>query len=245
MTPSGPDHKLAQALDLARREAALTTAELADALSFNPRTVRRYLNGERRPQRDTVVRWEQACQATPGTLTALYDGSPASDAPRTRFSLRSVAATAVAVAVVLGAVLLLRGDEHSNLGEAAQGHATSVAYHRFTTSYVGDVWIRIAPAPGHTGALHRVTLRWGQFVQEVDLNNLVHSRQLFTAKTRADRVPIRVSVTPSASIAFGETTAPADALDINQGWKKGRVGRQPRRSLVRSLPAGAKSEGRR
>lgn len=125
MTPPRPDHKLAQALDLARREAGLTTAELAKALSFNPRTVRRYLNGERRPERDTVVRWELVCNAPPGTLIAPYDGAPESDPPpsRARFPLRSaVAAVAVivAVSVALGVELLLRGGEQPNLGQAAQ-----------------------------------------------------------------------------------------------------------------------------
>lgn len=87
-----PDHKLAQALDLARREAGLTTAQLAKALSFNPRTVRRYLNGERRPGRDTVQRWEEVCRLTPGALTALHDSSPAGPEPprsRARLPVRS------------------------------------------------------------------------------------------------------------------------------------------------------------
>lgn len=216
MSP-GPDHKLAQALDLARREAQLTTAALAKELSFSPRTVRRYLNGERRPARDTVVHWEQACEATPGTLIALYDGAPASDIlppARARFPRRSAVA-AVAVFVALGVVLLLRGGGEPNPNE----HPKSVAFHRFTASHVGDVWIRITPAREHTGEFHRVRIRWGELIQAVDLKNLDRSRALFTAKTSPDRIPMRVNVKPAATIAFGEGDAPG-ALDINQRWKK-------------------------
>ena len=83
-------------------------------VSFNPRTVRRYLNGERRPDCDTVVRWEQVCKAAPGTLVALDDGAPASDVPparsRARLAFRSAVA-AVVVVVALGAVLLLHGGD--------------------------------------------------------------------------------------------------------------------------------------
>jgi transcriptional regulator with XRE-family HTH domain len=222
MTSRDPDHKLAQALDLARREAQLTTADLAKALSFSPRTVRRYLNGERRPERDTVVRWEQVCEATPGTLAAHYDDAPASDVPppsQARLPLR-LAAVAVAVAAALGAVLLLRGGDQPNLGEAEQQHPTGVAYHSFTTSYVGDVWIRITPARAHTGEPHRITLHWGPITQEVDLKHLDRSQALFTGKRSPDHIPMQVSVTPAATIAFGESNVPAGALDINHGWKK-------------------------
>lgn len=225
MTPPRPDHKLAQALDLARREAGLTTAELAKALSFNPRTVRRYLNGERRPERDTVVRWELVCNAPPGTLIAPYDGAPESDPPpsRARFPLRSaVAAVAVivAVSVALGVELLLRRGEQPNLGQAAQKRSADVAYHRFTASHVGDVWVRVTPAREHAGELHRVTLRWGPVTQEVYLKNLDRARALFTGKNKPDRVTMRVNVKPAATIAFGERNVPAGALDINQGWTK-------------------------
>lgn len=64
------DHELAQQLDLARREQGLTTNELAAALFCSPRTIRRYLNGERRPPLETIVRWEVACGVEPGSLTA-------------------------------------------------------------------------------------------------------------------------------------------------------------------------------
>jgi hypothetical protein len=225
MTSSSPDHKLAQALDLARREAELTTAALAEALSFNPRTVRRYLNGERRPERDTVVRWEQVCGASPDTLTALYDGSPATvqlpqPLARTGFPLRSGVVVAVLVVLVtLGAVLLLRKGDEPHAGAAAQGHPAGVAYHRFTASYVGDVWIRITPASAHAGEGHRVKLHWGKLRQEVERKDVARSLALFTAKNKPDRTPMQVTVEPAATIAFGEGDVPAGALDINQGWR--------------------------
>lgn len=224
MTSAGPDHKLAQALDLARREAALTTAQLAQALSFNPRTVRRYLNGERRPDRDTIVRWEQACKIPPGRLVALYDGPPAHGVPpprlRARLALRCAVAAAV-LFVALAAVLLLREGDEQNGGAAAQQRLTRVTYHRFATTYVGDVWIRITPAGEHAGQRHRVTLRWGPLQQQMDLKNLDRARTLFTGKGRPDHVPMRVDVTPAATIAFGEDNVPAGAVDIKPRWKTG------------------------
>lgn len=80
MSPPGrkkqaADHALAQQLDLVRREEGLSTAQLAEALYCDPRSVRRYLTGERRPARDMVVKWEQVCGASPGRLTDIYDGS--------------------------------------------------------------------------------------------------------------------------------------------------------------------------
>jgi hypothetical protein len=187
--------------------------------------VRRYLNGERRPDRDTIVRWEQVCGATPGTLIALYDSSPASDVSpppsRARFPLRSVLA-AVAVMVALGLVVLLRGGDEPNSGDAAQPRPTGVAYHSFTASYVGDVWIRISPTHQHSGQRHRVTLHWGSLMQQVDLPNLDRSRTLFTGKNRPDHVSMRVNVSPAATIAFGESNVPAGAQDIKPRWKTTR-----------------------
>jgi transcriptional regulator with XRE-family HTH domain len=69
----GNDHQFALQLELARREAGLSKDDLARAVFLSPRTVRRYLSGERRPDRATVVLWEQACGLRPGALTDLYD----------------------------------------------------------------------------------------------------------------------------------------------------------------------------
>lgn len=218
---SRPDHKLAQALDLARREAKLTTAQLAQALSFNPRTVRRYLNGERRPDRDTVARWEQVCKTTPGTLLELYNGSPTSElAPApARLPRRAAVATAAALATLLGAVLLWSGTDQPDRGAEAQEHPRGVAYHPFTKNYVGDVWIRITPTPQHAGALHRVALHWGPNAQNLNLKHLDRPTVLFTGKRGTDDTPMQVSVVPAATIAFGEDHVPAGARDINHDWK--------------------------
>lgn len=77
------EHQFALHLQLAMREAGKTTASLADKLNCSPRTVRRYLRGERRPDRGTVVNWEKECGVPVGRLTAEYDrlDLPGSDEP--------------------------------------------------------------------------------------------------------------------------------------------------------------------
>lgn len=72
-TKSAREHAFAHELELTRREAGLTVAQLAAALDFVPRTARRYLNAERRPTRGTVVAWEGVCRTQAGRLTGLYD----------------------------------------------------------------------------------------------------------------------------------------------------------------------------
>lgn len=67
------EHAFAHELELTRREAGLTVAQLADAVHCVPRTVRRYLNAERRPARQVVVTWERTCRTRTGRLTDLYD----------------------------------------------------------------------------------------------------------------------------------------------------------------------------
>lgn len=126
---------------------------------------------------------------------------------------------AVAVFVALGAVLLLGGRGESNLGDEPQERPTGVAYHSFTASYVGDVWIRITLAPEHIGERHRLTLHWGSVLQEVDLKNLDRPQTLFTGKNRPDHVTLRVNAKPAATITFGERNVPVGAQDIKPGWK--------------------------
>ena len=103
---SAREHELAQQLDLARREAGLTTAQLAGALFCAARTVRRYMNAERRPPRQIVQNWETVCGLRPGRLTEIYDRVDVPEAearssgripretfPRVRFNLPPVAAS--------------------------------------------------------------------------------------------------------------------------------------------------------
>lgn len=72
-TRSAREHEFAHDLELARREAGFTVAQLAAELFCVPRTLRRYLNAERRPRREMVVRWEERCGTRPGRLTDRYD----------------------------------------------------------------------------------------------------------------------------------------------------------------------------
>jgi len=73
------EHAFAQALDLARREAGLSTSGLAARLYCAPRSVRRYLSAERRPSRDIVKAWEVVCGVDAERLVKLYDGLDAGE----------------------------------------------------------------------------------------------------------------------------------------------------------------------
>lgn len=250
MDPGGrdnrpPHHEFALELERARREAGLKPKELASKLFVDPRTVRRYLNGERLPTIETTDAWERACNIEAGRLSRMHpatarggrnsdaEGGSASAAerastggaaaagagPRERRQWVLPTLVGLAVFVALGVVLLMRRvDEPPR--RSGLDRPTAVAYHRFTASYVGDVWIRITPAREHAGESHRVTLRWGPNMQEVDLKSLDRSRALFTGKNRRDRVTITVNVKPAAMIAFGERNVPPGALDIKEGWTK-------------------------
>lgn len=111
-----PYHEFAIELERARREAGLKSKDLAEQLFVGPRTVRRYLNGERLPTLETTERWEQACGIEPGRLTSIHpegaqfrphliEGGDAAvgDAARPRFPRRWAALIAL-VAVAAGAV---------------------------------------------------------------------------------------------------------------------------------------------
>jgi hypothetical protein len=240
------DHQLAQALDLARRRHGLSTSDLAATLFLSPRTVRRYLNGERRPLRETVADWEEACGGADGRLLAVYDhadGEPSSapssgappdrptaDAardrggrPSARRAAIAAAALTVAALIAIGAVLLSDSNGPAPGGAVAfdPPRAASTALHHFTRSYVGDVWIRITPSPAHAGEVHRLGLRWGPLRQDVSLGKVAASRVVFFGKNNPDDVTIRVNVQPAARITFAEGAAPVGARDIKAGWRRG------------------------
>lgn len=137
---SAREHEFAYELELTCREAGLTVAELAAALFCAPRTVRRYMNGERRPQREVVVRWEQACGTRAGRLTDRYDrldvphGGPAQERggftsvgagvrrSRILFNLPSVAASFTGRDALLQAIdVTLRGTDGAVITQAITG----------------------------------------------------------------------------------------------------------------------------
>jgi len=61
-------------------------------------------------------------------------------------------------------------------------------------------------------------------------------RLLFTGKRGLDRTPMQVSVRPAATIAFGESNAPAGAQDINHRWKKQKPSERVRsRQIARTV----------
>lgn len=70
-----PHHEFALELERARREAGLKPKEIAAALFVDPRTVRRYLNGERLPSLELTEAWERACGIEPGRLVRRHPAS--------------------------------------------------------------------------------------------------------------------------------------------------------------------------
>lgn len=79
MTPSTPDrrpphHEFSLELERARREAGLQGKDLAARLFVAPRTVRRYLNGERLPTIELTEAWERVCEIEPGRLSRHHPG---------------------------------------------------------------------------------------------------------------------------------------------------------------------------
>ena len=60
----------------ARDDVGLTTEQLSRQLYCARETVDRWMRGERRPNRDVVVRWEELCGIAPGTLVGPYNDLP-------------------------------------------------------------------------------------------------------------------------------------------------------------------------
>src|SRR4051812_17627200 len=100
---------LAERLEEISRD--LPTGRLARELNYADRTIRRYLSGERRPERTTVVKWAELAGVDPEYLLEVYETpAPEPPAPRRRRRRRWWLAVPVAVVVVgLAAWLVLRG----------------------------------------------------------------------------------------------------------------------------------------
>jgi transcriptional regulator with XRE-family HTH domain len=122
-----PHHDFALELERVRREAGLKPKELALELFVDPRTVRRYLNGERLPSLETTEAWERACNLEPGRLTRVHPDvvgsaphpSLNSSAGRRRWVMPTVLAGLAASAAVLG-LTFLGGATKSNVEQTVE-----------------------------------------------------------------------------------------------------------------------------
>ena len=210
------DHQLAQQLDLARRKSGLSSRDLAEALHCDPRTVRRYISGDRRPSRQMVELWEQRCELEPGTLTRLIDrptdAAPPQDdsTPSRRVPRAWLACAAVALALV-GLGLFLRLRPSSTPQTAAVVHSSPASgdiQHHFTPSYKGQVWFRIAPTRVHRGEDHVVRIRWGNKQNTFTVDRLGSQPRTFVLqKMGVDDTTFLVRIAPPASVDFGEGAA--------------------------------------
>lgn len=103
------------------------------------------------------------------------------------------------------------------------GPATSVTSEQFVypESFIGTVWVRVSAARSASSQSPIVTLRWGakEWRHRVRMGD--GPVFLMLEKTGHDPTPLRVSVQPAASIAFGTSQeAPATGVElaINSGW---------------------------
>ena len=74
--PNESSKAFGKLLRKARNDAGLTTEQLSKQLYCARETADRWMRGERRPNRDVVVRWEELCGLHPGTLLDAYDALP-------------------------------------------------------------------------------------------------------------------------------------------------------------------------
>lgn len=97
------------------------------------------------------------------------------------------------------------------------------------SDYVGLIWIRVLPQPGHVGENHTITLRWGPYIKVVGFipeseqpSSFVHH------KTNQDDILLHVTVDPPSIVTFGQGKAPdRDADNIDEGWTRTAGGHWP------------------
>ena len=223
-------HELAQQLDLARRERGLSTKDLARELTCDSRSVRRYVSGERRPNRQLVEAWERACHVDPGTLTAFHDrasGLQPAEQEATASEPWSprlpVAAAAVAAALLLGTaalVLLLRNDSGSD-GITRVGPQRADITHDFKPTFQGQVWFRVKPAAGNAGKDHRVRIRWGPKQNTFRIQRLSSAGQALFLRKGDDDTTFVLKVEPPAAVEFGEGDPPGEGeRQVPSNWTK-------------------------
>jgi len=121
-----PHLEFALELERARREAGLRTKDLAEAVFVDPRTVRRYLNGERLPTLETTEAWEQACGIEPGRLLEQHPGA-AHEGPRLVTERPSAPAPEPAPAREIGGVARVRRRRRAALTALAAAAAGAAA----------------------------------------------------------------------------------------------------------------------
>jgi transcriptional regulator with XRE-family HTH domain len=227
---SRPHHELAQQLDLARRERGLSSKDLAEALSCDPRTVRRYLTGDRRPNRQIVELWEQECGLAPGTLTTFHDRvngvekgdpqPPSSEPARMGRRTANVAGAAVVVLAAAAAFFLIRPHAEQAGVMRASPSGADISHH-FKPAFTGPVWFRVRPTAARLGEDHRVRIRWGAKQNTFTVPRLASGGQtLVLQKSGTDDTPFLVKIDPPASVEFGEGDPPdGHARDVpSSSW---------------------------
>jgi hypothetical protein len=173
-----------------------------------------------------VLQQQMAAAGTPWT-TVVADATARATGPRphaylpegsgARKTRRSILALVAVFALVGGGAVALVWSRDASTPDFRHYPTTS---HRFPADYSGDIQVQIRPTPEHTGRDHWVLLEWGGLHAVVHLPDLPAAGEtLVTWKDVDDEtVPLRVTVAPSAQVAFRRGPA-SDGVDINDDWK--------------------------
>lgn len=103
-------------------------------------------------------------------------------------------------------------------------------HHIHPAKYVGLIWTRVVPSPAKVGRPHKVTLRWGPYWLVVPLSGKRMQKpiSLVHHKTKADSIPLLVSVTPPAIVTCGLGPPPdGNEMNIDEGWQRTAGGNWP------------------
>lgn len=95
--------------------------------------------------------------------------------------------------------------------------------------HVGLVWVRLVPSVDRINHIHRVTLRWGPYIKELDITPTSASPISFMHhKTQMDSVTLHASVDPPSVITFGQGVPPDNIhVNIDEGWTRTAGGNWP------------------
>lgn len=139
------------------------------------------------------------------------DSSTDAESHRTRSRRRIVAGILVGLLVGGGLVTarLMASPDQPDVAKSGEYQE------RFPSSFVGDVWITVFnPAPSRVP----VVIAWGSWSRTIEHQNTAPVSYRFKKTNGGDGPALRVTTDPTVAVTFGYGTAPAGALDVNDGW---------------------------
>lgn len=139
----------------------------------------------------------------------------------TRRRLPHAPALAAVLLAALGLFLVLHESPSPPVAITHEQARRSDIPHHFTPSYIGDVWIHLAPTRAQVGANHRVRLRWGPNQNSFLVKRLgARGRSFVLQKNDRDDITFLVKVDPPARVDFGQGAPPDDAQRVPANWRR-------------------------